>query len=369
LLGLLNSVQALTITEDFEDDPAHSFSWPASKNAGDNVPGWSVWAGNPPAPAALTPARANAVPGESFSGSQALVIAAATTAENVRVKRVSPLATGGTGFAGVAVRIPTSATAPLAENAPLVLEGMRFAFVSVTSGLARWSYWDGATWQPVAAEIAVTTDGFPVQWTRLHVRRDFSSLSEGDLWINGKPVAVKVPVSPGLSGFQIRAASTIGSYVDALTFSDHQTLFPDTDDDGMPDTWELVNVTAATANDRLADPDADTVVNIREYLAGSHPGKMDSDSDGMPDAWEILYQLNPADGRDATGDFDADGVSNLAEYESTPKTNPRVPGGNGPKVIYLKANNGSDPAKDGSWGHPYADFATALNSVPDGESW
>ena len=245
---------------------------------------------------------------------------------------------------------------------------MRFAFVSITSGLARWSYWDGAAnaWQPVAAEIAVTSDGFPVQWTRLHVRRDFSALSEGDLWINGKPVAVKVPVSPSLSGFQIRAASTIGSYVDALTFSDHQTLFPDSDDDGMPDTWELVNATTATSNDRLADPDADTVVNIREYLAGSDPNKEDSDLDGMPDAWEILYQLNPADGRDSAGDFDADGVSNLAEYESTPKTNPRVPGGNGPNVIYLKANNGSDPAKDGSWGHPYADFATALDSVPDG---
>ena len=86
----------------------------------------------------------------------------------------------------------------------------------------------------------------------------------------------------------------------------------------------------------------------------------------MPDAWEILYQLNPADGRDAAGDFDADGVSNLAEYNSPSHTSPRDPNGNGPNVIYLKANNGSDPAKDGSWGHPYADFATALNSVPDG---
>ena len=363
-VGFQGSACALVVAEDFEDDPSRPFSWPVSKNAGDNVAGWRVWLNGAQAP--LTPSRANAVPGESFNGSQALVIAPAAATDSVLVKRVSPLSASGVGFAGVALRIPQLATAPDAAEAPVVLEGMRFAFMAVTSGIGRWSYWDkeNVKWQPVGPVIPVAPDGFAMDWTRLNVRRDSSSVLSGDIWINGKPVAVEVPLLSNSTGLQVKASTTLGSYVDALTFSDHQTLFPDVDDDGMPDSWELAYGTNPVTNDRFYDLDGDTVLNIREYLYGSLPNKTDSDDDGMPDSWEILYQLNPADARDATGDFDADGVSNLAEYLSN--TDPRVPGGNGPNVIYLKANNTADPAKDGSWGHPYADFATALKSVPDG---
>lgn len=41
---------------------------------------------------------------------------------------------------------------------------------------------------------------------------------------------------------------------------------------------------------------------------------VDGDGDGMDDNWEISYRLDPLDPTDATGDLDADGLSNLQEY-------------------------------------------------------
>ena len=41
----------------------------------------------------------------------------------------------------------------------------------------------------------------------------------------------------------------------------------------------------------------------------------DADGDGMPSGWETRFGLLPADGTDAAGDPDNDGVSNLAEYQ------------------------------------------------------
>ena len=41
----------------------------------------------------------------------------------------------------------------------------------------------------------------------------------------------------------------------------------------------------------------------------------DADADTMPDAWEIQYGLNPDDPSDASGDADADGLSNLVECQ------------------------------------------------------
>ena len=41
---------------------------------------------------------------------------------------------------------------------------------------------------------------------------------------------------------------------------------------------------------------------------------IDSDNDGMPDAWEIRYGLNPNDPSDATGDCNDDGYTNIEKY-------------------------------------------------------
>ncbi len=48
----------------------------------------------------------------------------------------------------------------------------------------------------------------------------------------------------------------------------------------------------------------------------------DTDGDGMSDSWETMYGLNPNDSSDAALDSDGDGLSNL--QESTKNTNPRL---------------------------------------------
>ncbi len=46
------------------------------------------------------------------------------------------------------------------------------------------------------------------------------------------------------------------------------------------------------------------------------PGEPDSDSDGIPDSWEVAHFLNPNDVRDAASDFDGDGLTAKQEFET-----------------------------------------------------
>ena len=65
-------------------------------------------------------------------------------------------------------------------------------------------------------------------------------------------------------------------------------------------------------NDPYLDPDHDGVSNVQEFEWGSDPNNPDSDNDGLPDGWEILYGrgtgglsgLDPMDPTDAYADAD-----------------------------------------------------------------
>lgn len=56
--------------------------------------------------------------------------------------------------------------------------------------------------------------------------------------------------------------------------------------------------------------------NTSEFCPGAvkPAAAVDTDGDGMPDYWESHYGLNPNSAPDATNSLDADGVINLAEY-------------------------------------------------------
>ena len=60
----------------------------------------------------------------------------------------------------------------------------------------------------------------------------------------------------------------------------------------------------------------------------------DTDHDGMPDTWEIKHQLNPASTGDGTLDTDDDGYTNVEEYLNG--TDPRG------KVDYTDLDNNVD---------------------------
>lgn len=117
----------------------------------------------------------------------------------------------------------------------------------------------------------------------------------------------------------------------------------DTDSDGLPDAWELLHGLDPTdPADAAADPDGDSLTNLQEYNAGFDPRVFepislpsavsapfavdnrtapgaDTDGDGLPDAWEIAHGLDPASAAGihaATADPDADGLTNLQEYNA-----------------------------------------------------
>ncbi|SVC42634.1 uncharacterized protein METZ01_LOCUS295488, partial [marine metagenome] len=96
----------------------------------------------------------------------------------------------------------------------------------------------------------------------------------------------------------------------------------DTDNDGMPDGWEIFyNLNPVSELDADDDMDEDgydsdrdgyvspdeNFTNLEEYLVGTSPWEIDTDGDSMPDGWEIFYELNPLDSVDAWFDSDEDG--------------------------------------------------------------
>ncbi len=99
---------------------------------------------------------------------------------------------------------------------------------------------------------------------------------------------------------------------------------PDTDNDGMPDSYESAN--GLNPNDPLdagQDPDSDGLSNLQEFNLGTDLRNSDTDNDGMPDAYESANGLNPNDPLDAGQDPDNDGLSNLQEFNLG--TDPQLP--------------------------------------------
>jgi serine protease AprX len=113
------------------------------------------------------------------------------------------------------------------------------------------------------------------------------------------------------------------------TFSDTYPDRPDSDGDVMWDGWEsryeysvaLLNpLEAARGNE---DPDHDRLVNVKEFLGFDQvantndyldPTDGDTDNDFMPDGWELEHELDPRDRNDAFEDPDHDDLINVEEY-------------------------------------------------------
>ena len=103
--------------------------------------------------------------------------------------------------------------------------------------------------------------------------------------------------------------------------SDHVDYEPwitdlgDSDNDGIPDGWEINAFGNLTSADDKTDYDQDGLLDIDEYADGTDPKDPDSDGDGMLDGWEVNNNLSPLDD-DALLDSDNDGFCNLREFLS-----------------------------------------------------
>ena len=104
--------------------------------------------------------------------------------------------------------------------------------------------------------------------------------------------------------------------VSPLAFELVNGVYEDTDEDGMPDFWEDDNGLDRTSDgDEELDPDADGLTNLEEYEKNTDPHSKDTDNDGMGDGWEVEMGLDPLDNSDSGADGDEDGLTNLEEFQ------------------------------------------------------
>ena len=68
---------------------------------------------------------------------------------------------------------------------------------------------------------------------------------------------------------------------------------PDSDSDGIPDEWEILNGLDPNRNDALEDADHEGLTNLLEYKYGTDPHNCDTDQDGMDDYTETLMGKRP----------------------------------------------------------------------------
>lgn len=85
------------------------------------------------------------------------------------------------------------------------------------------------------------------------------------------------------------------------------TIIGDTDNDGLPDSWErMFGVLGDFATG--ADADGDGLLDEEEFAAGTDPSKVDTDDDGVNDDVELADGTNPNN-----ADSDGDGLNDGAE--------------------------------------------------------
>lgn len=113
----------------------------------------------------------------------------------------------------------------------------------------------------------------------------------------------KRPLSSGEIGRLYKAGegATVQSLIDD----------PDTDGDGLPDSWEIANSTDRFTDDSGADPDNDGSTNLQEFNAGTDPNDNDSDDDGLLDGAEATAGSDPL-----IADTDRDGLTDGAEVNT-----------------------------------------------------
>ncbi len=95
------------------------------------------------------------------------------------------------------------------------------------------------------------------------------------------------------------------------------SVVPDTDNDGMPDAYELAHGLNPNLNDASEDSDGDGLANIDEFRIGTDPKNPDTDGDGLSDGIEtntgIWVSAKNTGTNPLNSDSDGDGLKDGVE--------------------------------------------------------
>jgi len=113
-------------------------------------------------------------------------------------------------------------------------------------------------------------------------------------------------------GYSQESVSGVAVSEGGTTIKDFQlSSLDDPDGDGVATPQDNC---PNTSNPSQRDSDKDGWGDACDAFPYDPGGWLDTDQDGMPDSWEDTYGLNPEDDKDALEDLDLDGYSNLREY-------------------------------------------------------
>ncbi len=144
-----------------------------------------------------------------------------------------------------------------------------------------------------------------MSWTAVVVAGgDWLAITDGSSGSDRGTISVSYSANPSGSSRTgtIRVISTGASAnpVDVTIIQQPPVpLDDDTDDDGLPDDWEIQHFGDLTTANGSSDSDNDGLPDRDEYLNGTDPNQADTDGDGDHDGDEVDYGTNPSSDADA----------------------------------------------------------------------
>lgn len=151
-------------------------------------------------------------------------------------------------------------------------------------------------------------------------RKDNLADAEGtivnDTIVSGTGTRFSTPVLAKNYYFYVESVDIDGNVLDTSDVLPYALV--DADNDGMGDDWENYYDLNNSLDDSAQDLDVDGLTNLQEYQSEFEikPNYADTDGDGIDDGFESAYEGLDPSVEDSSEDADADGFSNLAEFEA-----------------------------------------------------
>lgn len=98
-------------------------------------------------------------------------------------------------------------------------------------------------------------------------------------------------LAEGTHNFFVRSKDNKGRY--SPVYRTEFKISADTDDDGLPDDWEVEKYSNITLYDDMSDPDKDGLVMLAEFINQTEIFEADTDGDGLLDDEELQKDLDP----------------------------------------------------------------------------